>query len=123
MYPIAGSLIWLALGAFIGYLAGKITHTSGPFGLGANTGVGMVAAAGAGFVSSVLWNGEKSGDGFLLSIVVAGAAALVGVYVFRKIYPHRSPRFEDSSTELFPPLHPAASRRSSSHIDASAGGK
>ncbi len=100
MYPMAGIALWLALGAFIGFFAGKVTRTSGPFGVGSNTGVGMVAAMTAGFITTLLWHGEKSTTGLWLSTAVAGVAALIAIFAFRLIYPTRSPRFEDGQNRL-----------------------
>ena len=100
MYPMAGIMIWLALGAMIGFFAGKATGTSGAFGVGSNTGVSLVAAVLAGFVTTMFWNGDKSMSGLWLSILVAGVAAVVSIVAFRAIYPDRSPRFEDSHNRL-----------------------
>ncbi len=100
MYPIAGIIIWLALGAVIGFFAGKVTHTSGPFGVGSNPGVGMVAAVVSGFITTVVCNGEKSGTGLWLSMVVAAVSAIFAIAVFRAIFPTRSPRFEDGSNRI-----------------------
>jgi uncharacterized membrane protein YeaQ/YmgE (transglycosylase-associated protein family) len=100
MYPVAGIIVWLALGAIIGFFAGKVTGTSGPFGVGSNTGVGMGSAVLAGFITTVVCNGEKSGTGLWLSMVVAGAAAFISIAIFRALYPVRSPRFEDGQNRL-----------------------
>ena len=100
MYPMAGIAIWLALGALIGFFTGKVTGAHGPFNVGSNTGVGMVAAVFSGFVTTVLFNGEKNNTGMWVSILVAGTSAIIALAIVRAIYGNRPPRFEDSATRL-----------------------
>ena len=89
MYPIAGLLIWAAIGAIVGFVAGKATNTSGAHGLMANTGVGTLSAVVAGFIGTFFFRGERSDDGFWGAIVIAAGAAIVCVALFRTFFPKR----------------------------------
>ena len=89
MYPAAGILIWIALGAIIGWMAGKLTHTSGANGVMANTGVGALSAVIAGFTTTFFFHGERSDGGFWAGIFVAAGAAVACVALFRMLFPNR----------------------------------
>ena len=91
MYPAAGVLIWIVLGAMVGWMAGKLTETDGSKGFMANAGIGMVAAVVAGFATSVLFHGEHSNGGFWAGIVVALVAAGASVAIFRIFFPRHVP--------------------------------
>ena len=87
LYPAAGFILWLFLGGLVGFLAGKVTRTQSAYGSMANMGAGAVSAVLAGFVTTFFFRGEQSNGGFWASLVIAVAAALLGVTVFRLVSP------------------------------------
>ncbi len=89
MYPAAGILIWIALGAMIGWMAGKLTNTTGANGVMTNTGVGALSAVVAGFAATFFFRGERSDGGFWAGIFIAAGAAVACVALFRVLFPHR----------------------------------
>ena len=74
-------LIFLAIGAIAGWLAGVIMK-EGSFGLFGNIGVGIVGAVIGGFVFSLL---GISAGGLLGSIVTATVGAVLLLFVIGKI--------------------------------------
>ncbi len=90
MFSITGALAWIFLGGLIGWLTGKVTGTSHPNAVMANTGVGMVAAVTSGFVVQFVMNDHRSPAAFWLGIGVAILTAIVAVTVYRFFVPDRA---------------------------------
>ncbi len=61
MFPVAGVVLWIALGMVAGYIAGQITHTEGSNRSMANMGVGLCAAVLGGAVVTFAQNGQAAG--------------------------------------------------------------
>jgi uncharacterized membrane protein YeaQ/YmgE (transglycosylase-associated protein family) len=89
LYPAAGTLIWIVLGAIIGWMAGKLTNTSTSNGLMANLGVGAVSAVIAGFATTFFFRGEPSDNGFWAALLIAAGTAIASVALFRMVFPSR----------------------------------
>ncbi len=75
-------LLFLLVGAVVGWLAGQLTKGSG-FGLLGNIVVGVVGAILGGFLFRAL--GFYPGGGLLTSLITALVGALVLVFVVRLI--------------------------------------
>jgi uncharacterized membrane protein YeaQ/YmgE (transglycosylase-associated protein family) len=91
LYPAAGIILWIFVGGLVGFIAGKVSNTEGSHGQMANLGVGSLCAVVAGFVTTFFFHGDKSTGGYWASIIIAIAAAVAGVSLFRMLYPRRVP--------------------------------
>ena len=91
MYPAAGIFLWIFLGGLIGFIGGKISHTEGSHGQMANLGIGALCAVVAGFVTTFWFGGERSTGGYWASLLIATFAAVLGVTLFRVVFPRRVP--------------------------------
>jgi uncharacterized membrane protein YeaQ/YmgE (transglycosylase-associated protein family) len=89
MFPVAGVVLWIALGMLAGYIAGQISGTEGPNRSMANMGVGLCAAVVGGAVVTFAQNGKATNAGLGLSIVVAAVTACVVLAIYRAL--HRGP--------------------------------
>ncbi len=76
--PCWHSLVWLAIGALAGWLAGVVTKGSG-YGCIGNVVVGIIGSWVGGFLFGLL--GFGPGRGFLGSVITAfiGAVLLIGL--------------------------------------------
>lgn len=79
---ITGLLIFLAIGAVAGWLAGKIMRGGG-FGLLGDIVVGIVGSVVGGYLFGLL--GISAGGGLVGSIVTATVGAMALLYVIRLI--------------------------------------
>ncbi len=79
---ITGLLIFLAIGAVAGWLAGKIMRGGG-FGLLGDIVVGIVGSVVGGYLFGLA--GISAGGGLVGSIVTATVGALVLLYVIRLV--------------------------------------
>jgi uncharacterized membrane protein YeaQ/YmgE (transglycosylase-associated protein family) len=84
MFPVAGVILWIALGMVAGFIAGQITRTEGANRSMANMGVGLCAAVVGGAVVTFAQNGKAAGFG--LSVVVAAVAACVALAIYRTLH-------------------------------------
>ena len=89
MFPIAGVVIWIALGGLIGWLASKVTDAESHTWVMANMGVGMVAAVVAGFIVAFVMKGDRSLDAFWAGIWIAAVSAAIAVMLVHAISPRR----------------------------------
>lgn len=89
MYPAAGIILWIFLGGLIGFIGGKVTHTEGSHGQMTNLGIGALCAVVAGFITSFFFHGERSTGGYWASLIIAAFAAIIGVTLFRVLFPRR----------------------------------
>lgn len=91
MYPAAGIILWIFFGGLVGFIGGKVSHTEGSHGQMANLGVGAVCAVVAGFVTSFFFGTEPSTGGWWTSLLIATFAAIIGVTLFRLVFPRNVP--------------------------------
>jgi uncharacterized membrane protein YeaQ/YmgE (transglycosylase-associated protein family) len=90
LFPIAGVILWAMLGGAIGWFAGKVTGTTNPNGVMANSGVGMLAAIVTGAVFSMASGGEPDSLRFGLAIVFAALSAIIAVSLYRLLVHDRA---------------------------------
>ncbi len=75
---LVGLLIWLALGAIAGFIAGQIMKGGG-FGILGNIIVGIIGSFLGGFLFNSL--GMSAGGGYLGSIITAVIGAVVLLFI------------------------------------------
>ena len=84
-----GLIAWIVIGAFAGWITGKLMKGSG-FGFFMDIVVGLVGALIGGFVSSRLGLGGVGQNGLIMSIVIAVVGAVILTWIVRLISGNRT---------------------------------
>ncbi|HUY94235.1 MAG TPA: GlsB/YeaQ/YmgE family stress response membrane protein [Terracidiphilus sp.] len=79
-----GIIAWICIGAIAGWLTGKIMKGSG-YGFLMDMVVGLIGALVGGFISSHLGLGGVGQHGFIISICIAVAGAVILTAIVRAI--------------------------------------
>ena len=81
--PVYALLLWLVIGAVIGFLARRILGKSGRFGLAGDIVVGIVGAIIGGYLLGLL--GATGSTGIIVSLLAALVGALLLLWVVGKV--------------------------------------
>lgn len=81
--PVYSLILWIVIGAVVGWLAQRILGKVGPFGLIGDIIVGIVGAIIGGYLLGLL--GATGGGGIFVSFLTALIGALILVWVINKI--------------------------------------
>ncbi|NLE95814.1 MAG: GlsB/YeaQ/YmgE family stress response membrane protein [Dehalococcoidia bacterium] len=81
--PVYALLIWLVIGAVIGFLARRILGKAGPFGLIGDIVVGIVGAIIGGYLLGLL--GATGSSGILVSFLAALVGAILLLWILGKV--------------------------------------
>jgi uncharacterized membrane protein YeaQ/YmgE (transglycosylase-associated protein family) len=84
-----GLIAWILIGAFAGWITGKIMKGGG-YGFFMDIVVGLVGALIGGFLSSHLGLGGTGQHGLIMSIVIAVVGAVVLTWIVRLISGNKS---------------------------------
>ncbi|MCG5056232.1 MAG: GlsB/YeaQ/YmgE family stress response membrane protein [Myxococcales bacterium] len=90
MNPGYGIVMWLVIGALTGGLGGRLMHTDAYQGALPNVIVGIMGAMVGGFVTSVVFGGNRSDNGFLASTLAALLGAGLVLAVWRAVTGRRA---------------------------------
>lgn len=92
MYPAVGALIWVVLGALVGWFAGHVLKArAGEHArqvVGASIAVGILGAILGGFISTIAHHGDANPRGCLFCIGIAFLSACVASVV-HALVPHK----------------------------------
>lgn len=76
-------LLWLIIGALVGWSAPKFLGTPGPYGLGGDLGAGAIGAVLGGYVLGLL--GASGTIGLILSLLTAAIGAAILLWLLRRL--------------------------------------
>lgn len=82
--------VWIVVGLIAGWLAGMVMRGGG-YGVVGDIIIGIVGALVGGFIASILFGAEDTGNGFnLINILTAFVGSIILIAVTRAL-PDRSP--------------------------------
>jgi len=80
--PVYALLLWLVIGAVIGFLARRILGKKGPFGLAGDIIIGIVGAIIGGYLLGLL--GATGSMGIIVSFLAAVVGAVLLLWIVTK---------------------------------------